>query len=291
MADCRNCGEPNSPECENCTKCGAPVGGRRSTFVDGGPKSVVGFGHIGSLGPDVNYSPDQKARLSLVGGTERYAGFQDKPPSVYVIPQIEIPVANTADYGSGTSSNTSLYTPATAAEIGNGAVDYVKFAEKMQADANQLAADLQSLKDAKGVSGGGAGGGVPDGPDCDTDVNYPANTFTIEVKSKFQVVPCEDPVPCEVTCSTFTVTGNDTVTLTNGQITITMDGSSLSISGATGTLDLGALNVTTTGDITAGGKSLKTHTHNKGSISASSSFNSATNTVSTSISGSTAGPN
>ncbi len=108
MADCRNCGEPNSPECQNCTKCGAPVGGRRSGFIDGGPKAIFGFGYIGSTGPDSGYSPNQKSRLSFVGSTDRYPGFQDKPPSGYVLPQIEIPVANPVDYGSATSTNTSL---------------------------------------------------------------------------------------------------------------------------------------------------------------------------------------
>ena len=271
MADCANCGAPNSPECENCTQCGKPVGGRKSTIdrEQTGTKTIVSVGHVGSYGPAGNWglgtSPPgtftayYPTTVSTTGGgyvkggsRPKAIGPQTKPPAVYVIPQIEIPVANTAEYGNETSSNTSLYTPATAAEIGNGAVDYVKFAEKMQADANQLAADLQALKNAKGVSGGGAGGGVPDGPDCEYDVDYPANTFTIEVKSKFQVIPCEDPVPSEFTCSAFTVTGDGTepititdgtstvemngsgqISLTNGTVTVTINGGTISFSGVT----------------------------------------------------------
>lgn len=207
-----------------------------------------------------------------------------------VLPPIFITVANTEEY----TSSANNYTPPSPYHInetgpGNaGEVNYAAFAEKMKADALALANNLTALKAQKAA----AVGGGPDGPDCDIDVDYPANTFTIEVKSKFQVVPCEDPVPSEFTCSAFTVTGDGTepititdgtstfsmngsgqASLTNGTITITMNGGSLSISGATGTLDLGALNITTTGtvtgstltgstDVVGGGKSLKTHRHN-----------------------------
>jgi hypothetical protein len=290
MADCANCGAPNSPECENCTQCGKPVGGRKSTN-DGqqtGTKTVFSTGHLGSYGPAGNwsipspagtYSPYYPTQVSTTGGATAddsrptVIGFQTKPPSVYVIPQIEIPVANTNDYGSETSSNTSLYTPATAAEIGNGAVDYVKFAEKMQADANQLAADLTALKNAKGVSGGGAGGSVPDGPDCDTDVDYPANTFHIEAKTKFEVVPCEDETIIE---------------LYNGTIRLTIEGGNLTIAGATtvnvvdGQLQEGGVRVATRGWVTDN-FSENDHTH---TFSGSGSDGNTSIT----ISGTTSGP-
>lgn len=148
-----------------------------------------------------------------------------KPTTVisvgYVIPNgvVEIgPVANTSNF------------PTVDA---NGNVDYVDFANKMKENANQIVSQLQSLQSAKAA----AIAAGPDGPSCDEDVEYPANTFTIEVKSKFEVIPCVDPVPCEFTCSTFTVTGDDTVTITNGTITITLNGGTLTLSGVT-TLDL-----------------------------------------------------
>ena len=196
--------------------------------------------------------------FSSTGGGEKFPLGGVKTTG-YVIPQLNIPVTNTDSYSVAANN----YVPATIAEIietgpgDQGEVDYVKFAEKMQAEATNLANELQTLLNQKGVSGGGAGAGVPDGPDCDIDVDYPANTFTIEVKEKFQVVPCEDPTPCEFTCSDFTVTGDgtgtvqiftggggnycevaldsaaQTVTLKNGVITLTLNGGTLSFAGVT----------------------------------------------------------
>jgi len=277
MADCANCGAANSPECENCTKCGKPVGGIRSAPPNSptGGRTVFGTGSIGAKGKwfsGIQALGEKAAKeiaeqVSTIGPTRannkvRKPGTGRPKPTVYTIPQINIPVANTEEYE--VSSNTELYIPAIGTEIGNGAVDYVKFAEKMQAQATELANNLQTLKNQKGVSSG-AGGGVPDGPDCDIDVEYPANTFTIEVKSKFEVIPCEDPVPCEFTCSTFTVNADDTVTITNGTITITLSGGTLSFAGVTA-MDLPS--VTTIGGNAIADKSWvtsgfseNTHTH------------------------------
>lgn len=303
MANCANCGEPNSPECQNCTHCGKPVGGIRSAPPNSptGGQTVFGTGSIGAKGKwfsGITLLGETAAReiaeqVCSIGPTDknnkvRKPGTGTPKPIVYTIPQINIPVANTEEYE--VSSNTELYLPAVGTEIGNGAVDYVKFAEKMQAQATELANNLQALKNQKGVSGGGAGGGVPDGPSCDQDVDYPANTFTIEVKSKFQVVPCEDPVPCEFTCSNFHVSGDgtgtiqiftggggnfcsidldssaQTVTLRNGTITFTIGaGGNMSVSGATN-INFGSANITTTGTITSQGKVLHSHTHSAGTL-------------------------
>jgi hypothetical protein len=203
-----------------------------------------------------------------------------------VLPPIFIPVANTTEY----TISANNYTPPGAYHInetgpGNaGEVNYAAFAEKMKADALALANNLTALR-AEKLAQIAAG---PDGPECDIDVDYPANTFTIEVKSKFQVIPCEDPVPCEFTCSTFTVTGDDTVTITNGTITLTMDGGNLTIAGATavnvadGQLQEGGVRVATRGWVTDN-FSENNHTH---TFSGSGSDGNTSIT----ISGTTSGP-
>lgn len=285
MANCANCGEPNSPECENCTRCGKPVGGIRSTppVSPTGGQTVFGTGSIGAKGKwfsGIQSLGETAAReiaeqTSSVGPTDennrvKKIGTGLKKSIVYTIPQINIPVANTEEYEE--SSNTELYIPATGTEIGNGSIDYAKFAEKMAAQATELANNLQSLKDQKGVSSG-AGAGVPDGPDCETDVDYPANTFHIEAKTKFEVVPCED---------------ENIIELYNGIITLTIEGGNLTISGATtvnvveGELQEGGVRVATRGWVTDN-FSENDHTH-------TFSGTGSDGNTSITISGTTSGP-
>lgn len=182
------------------------------------PGNIVGGGSIGSGSP------------SGSGGN--------------VLPPIFIPVANTTEY----TISANNYTPPGAYHInetgpGNaGEVNYAAFAEKMKADALALANNLTALR-AEKLAQVAAG---PDGPECDIDVDYPANTFRIEAKTKFEVVPCEDA---------------NIIELYNGTIRLTMNGGNLTITGATN-INFGSATVTTSGDFVADGKSLKTHTHN-----------------------------
>lgn len=285
MANCANCGEPNSPECQNCTHCGKPVGGIRSAppVSPTGGQTVFGTGSIGAKGKwfsGIQSLGETAAReiaeqTSSVGPTDtnnrvKKPGTGLKTPIVYTIPQINIPVANTEEYE--TSSNTELYIPATGTEIGNGSIDYAKFAEKMAAQATELANNLQTLKNQKGVSSG-AGGSVPDGPDCETDVNYPANTFHIEAKTKFEVVPCED---------------ENIIELYNGVITLTIEGGNLTITGATtvnivdGELQEGGSRVATRDWVTSN-FSENSHTH-------TFSGTGSDGNTSITISGTTSGP-
>jgi len=227
---------------DNCNPGDDP---NRSDNTDGGRGILAS----GNLGQDNAGNPNQES--SLLGG----GGLPDPASSGYVIPPQFIPVANTDDYGSSTSANTDLYTPAAATEIietgpGNaGTVDYIKFAEKMKADADQLVLDLQAVQAQKAAAIAAINDDV--GSSCSEDFDLKANTFITNCNS-FVVDECDGSKPTiTMNCTQFIIK--------SGSVTITVDGQNITIGG--GTLNLPA-------GTTVGGAailtSLPNHTHTAG---------------------------
>lgn len=140
----------------------------------------------------------------------------DAGPSVSgsgsVIADIRVAVANTANFPTSDANST---------------VNFIEYCEKLQSDANDLAANLQSILNTKlaagGGGGGGGGGGVTEGVgnQCDEPFEIKADGFTINCNS-MTVDACAGSDPAVTfNCSSISfVSGGVTVTITGGNVTI-----------------------------------------------------------------------
>jgi len=213
---------------------------------EGSGKGVYGSGSIGAnraanwseATPAKNLIPTQTCTVNKNNSGN---GFAVLTPIGEVLPPIFISVANTEEY------TAPEYHINETGPGNQGEVNYAEYAAQLQAKTLELVSNLQTLRATKAAEVAS----IPDGPDCDTDVDYPANTFHIEAKTKFEVVPCEDDTIIE---------------LYNGTITLTIDGGNLTISGATavnvvdGELQEGGVRVATRGWV-EDSFSENTHTH------------------------------
>jgi hypothetical protein len=127
-----------------------------------------------------------------------------------VIADIRVAVANTANFPTSDANST---------------VNFIEYCEKLQSDANDLAANLQSILNTKLAAGGGGGGGggVTEGVgnQCDEPFEIKADGFTINCNS-MTVDACAGGKPAVTfNCSSISfVSGGVTVTITGGNVTI-----------------------------------------------------------------------
>jgi len=184
----------------------------------------------------------------------------DAGPSVSgsgtVLADIRVTVANTANFPSSDANNT---------------VNFIKYCEQLQSDANDLATNLQSILDTKLAAGGGGGGGsgVTEGVgnQCDEPFEIKADGFTINCNS-MTVDACDGGKPA--------VTFNcSSISFVSGGVTVTISGGNVTISGGTLNFPAG-----TTVNNQAILTSLPAHTHSAGTL---------TDSQSGSVSGSTGG--
>jgi len=160
-------------------------------------------------------------------------------------PYLTVPVSNTAVFPAGSLD-------------ANNEIGFIEYCQVLEAKANALANNLQSLYDtqiAAVVGGGGGGGGVSEGVgnSCDEPFEIKADGFTINCNS-MTVDACDGGKPAVTfNCSSISfVSGGVTVTITGGDVTI-----------SGGTLDLPA-------GTTVNGSAITTlnHTHTSGTLAA-----------------------